>query len=240
MIYLSGVTNDRIEPSLIQTGVGLMCQPGNSYHLRIERFSYWAADNGCFNDKWVEDKWIDWLAALPREKCLFAVAPDIYPDAVGSLERGRAFAPIIREMGFPVAIVAQTDAEKLDWPWDEFDCLFVGGERKIPGWSEWKESDAAAELVKRARSNGLWVHMGRVNSLRRLQRARQVGCHSVDGTFIKYRKRRLASDRLDSARHDRGEKEIERFLRVLDNTPPLPFDRFESPSHPAHKAALRA
>ena len=29
---------------------------------------------------------------------------------------------------------------------------------------------------------GLWIHMGRVNSLRRLAYAASIGCHSIDGT----------------------------------------------------------
>ena len=51
---------------------------------------------------------------------------------------------------------------------------------------EWKESKAAAALSRAARSAGKWVHMGRVNSLRRFERARYMGCHSADGTYIKY------------------------------------------------------
>lgn len=35
--------------------------------------------------------------------------------------------------------------------------------------------------MAQAKERGLWVHMGRVNSYRRLRHARRIGCDSVDG-----------------------------------------------------------
>ena len=32
----------------------------------------------------------------------------------------------------------------------------------------------------------MWVHMGRVNSQRRLRYAHAIGCDSVDGTYLTY------------------------------------------------------
>lgn len=222
MIYLSGSTNDVIQPGLIDAGFGLMCQPGNSYHLRIDQFPLWAADNGCFRDKWTEGPWFDWLDRLPRELCLFAVAPDVYPDAQASLDRGMKYAPTMRQMGFPVAIVAQDGAEGIGYPWSDFDALFIGGSKTPNPKDEWKTSLGAESLCRAARSAGKWVHMGRVNSLKRLQRARAMGCHSVDGTYIKH------GPNINLRR-------LSHFLRVLDATPTLPFYRFESPSHPNHR-----
>jgi hypothetical protein len=45
---------------------------------------------------------------------------------------------------------------------------------------------AAADLAAEARARGLTVHMGRVNSLRRLRYAAAIGCHSADGTCLTY------------------------------------------------------
>jgi hypothetical protein len=45
-------------------------------------------------------------------------------------------------------------------------------------------SDAAAEIVDSARRFGLWCHMGRCNSARRIRRAYEMGCDSADGTFL--------------------------------------------------------
>jgi hypothetical protein len=57
---------------------------------------------------------------------------------------------------------------------------------KIGGTTSWKLGPAAAALAAQARRRGLWVHMGRVNSLRRLRYAAAIGCQSVDGTFLAF------------------------------------------------------
>lgn len=241
MIYLTGATNEADEPALIARGVGLVVQPGNSYHRRYDRYPFYIYDNGCFADKWDEDKWINRLGILRPGKCLFAVAPDVYPDAKASLARGREWSPIIRDMGFPVAVVAQDGAEQLDFPWGEFDCLFVGGKRTPNPKDEWKVSAAAESLVLRARTAGLWVHMGRVNSGKgydtRMARAREMGCHSADGTFLKYRKRKKATD-VDGSRDARGASEICDWMDWLDDHQPLSLRTFETPSLPIYKEAL--
>jgi hypothetical protein len=238
MMYLTGATNDRDEPALIEHGIGLMVQPGNSYHLRVGRYPFFGADNGCFADKWVEDTHLAWLEALPRERCLFAVAPDVYPDAAASLERGARYFDLIRSMGFPVAVVAQDHAEKLAYPWDDFDCLFIGGERTPNPRHEWKTSAEAEGLVRRARNRGKWVHMGRVNSIDRMERARAMGCNSADGTFVKYRRRKRAGEP-EGARDGRGAIELRRWLVWLDDHQPLPLNVLETPSLSVYKDALR-
>lgn len=241
MRYLTGVTNDEAEPRLIAAGMGLMLNAGNSYHLRVARYPWWAVDVVGINNRGNLDDRFDWLDRLPRDRCLFVVSPDEYPSAERSLARGLEYAPLIRDMGFPVAVVAQDGAEKLDWPWDELDCLFIGGEARTPSWGEWKVSAAAEELARRARAAGKWVHMGRVNSFdgigSRMERARSMGCHSADGTFLKYRRRKRAGE-ADDAREQRGVVEIERGLLWLDANPPLPFVHHETPSLPIHREAM--
>lgn len=242
MIYLSGATNDRDEPALIEDGIGLMIQRGNSYHLRCQRYPWHAIDIGMAASD--ADPYLDYLAQRSTERCLFAVSPDAYPDAVESQRRGLEYAPIIRDLGFPVAVVAQDGAENLSWPWDEFDCLFIGGKRTPNPHDEWKTSAAAERLVHAARNAGKWVHMGRVNSGdgvgSRMERARAMGCLSADGTFAKYRRRQRATDR-PGDRDKRGASEIGRWLMWLDTNPTLPgFTTSEAPSHPTHRAALLA
>ncbi|MFB9854808.1 hypothetical protein ACFFMR_30960 [Micromonospora andamanensis] len=65
-------------------------------------------------------------------------------------------------------------------PWELTDGLFRGGT------TGWKLGPAAADLAAEARARGLTVHMGRVNSLRRLRHAAAIGCHSADGTCLVY------------------------------------------------------
>lgn len=65
-------------------------------------------------------------------------------------------------------------------PWGEFDVLFLGGS------TEWKLGPEARELTAEARRRGLPVHMGRVNSFKRLAYAEAIGCTSADGTFLTF------------------------------------------------------
>lgn len=232
MLYLTGVTNRFDEANLIERGIGLVVQPGNGYHLSAPRYPYHAADNGCFADRWSEDIWLKWLATrVPLENCLFATAPDVYPDALATLERSQQFFDLIRDLGFPAALVAQDGAEQLDIPWDDFDCLFIGGERTPNPKNEWKLGEAAERLAGEARNRGKWVHMGRVNSLSRLIRAREMGCLSADGTFLKYRRRGHAGTAIDLD----NEGAIGTWVTWLAENPSEKIH--ESPSLPLHRRA---
>jgi hypothetical protein len=138
-------------------------------------------------------------------RCLFAAAPDVLGDAAATLARSEPMLPLVRLAGMPAALVAQNGLERLEVPWGEFDCLFLGGSAECApcGWvrpwagrelarcprcarrlTEWKLGAAARELAGEAAGRGKWVHMGRVNSLKRLRYAALIGCDSCDGTFL--------------------------------------------------------
>ena len=142
----------------------------------------WGADNGCFNAATYkgDEAWFAWLAALDPEGCIFAVAPDVVGDAKATLPRSLPWLAKIRALGMPAAFVAQNGAEDMDLPWDSFDVLFIGGS------TEWKLGTAARVLAAQAKARGKWVHMGRVNSERRMKYADAIGCDSSDGTFIAF------------------------------------------------------
>lgn len=236
MIYLTGVTNDADEPRLIAAGIGLVTTRFTKGYLkRITRYPWHGADIGMgFSEA---DEYLDYLDRLPRERCLYAVSPDCYPDAVESLRRGMEYAAIIRDMGFPVALVAQDGAEKLAWPWDAFDVLFVGGKRNVAQpRKEWKISREAEDLCRAARNHGKWVHMGRCNSMWKLERARAMGC--ADGTFVKYRRRKLGDEHA-SYRDERGAPELARWLNGLECSQMLPgMGTYEHPTLPVHREAV--
>jgi len=143
----------------------------------------WCADNGCFGKGYPGDeKWLAWLTknAHAAADCLFATAPDVVGDAAATLERSTPFLPMIRALGYPAALVAQDGLEDLEVPWEEFDVLFIGGS------TEWKLGPAARDLIREAKDRGKHVHMGRVNSERRYRYAHEIGCDSVDGTFLTF------------------------------------------------------
>lgn len=144
----------------------------------------WCADNGCFGKGYPgDDAWFAWLQSFTpeeRSRCLFAVAPDVVGDAWRTHLRSFPWFAKIRALGYPVAYVAQNNLELHPVPWWDFDVLFIGGDTR------WKLGRHARALVAEAKRRGKWVHMGRVNSARRLRYADAIGCDSADGTYIAF------------------------------------------------------
>jgi hypothetical protein len=157
--------------------IGLMCQPKSN---APKAGWVWAADNGCFSDKWDETTWLEWLNKdHPRAGCLFAVVPDVVANHELTLARFFMYASKVRDARFPVAFVAQDGAESGGLPWGLIDCLFIGGS------TEWKMSEHAYTLAAEARKRGKWVHVGRVNSWSRFS-AWAAHADSADGTFLAF------------------------------------------------------
>lgn len=146
--------------------------------------SSWCADNGCFGKGYPGDEqWFAWLSSYTPEeiaRCRFAVAPDVVGEAQATLDRSTPWLAKVRALGYPVALVAQNGLEGMEVPWDDFDVLFIGGD------TAWKLGPAARQLVREAKAHGKWVHMGRVNSERRMRYATAIGCDSADGTYIAF------------------------------------------------------
>jgi hypothetical protein len=151
----------------------------------------WCADNSCFGDAYPGDiEFVRWLARKRHmaSRCAFVVAPDVprqpdgtlKGDAKATLKRSEPFLEVIRALGFPAAFVAQNGLEELAVPWDWFDVLFLGGD------DAFKLGGHVRDLTLQARARGKHVHMGRVNSLRRLKYADAIGCHSADGTYLAF------------------------------------------------------
>jgi hypothetical protein len=145
----------------------------------------WAADNGRYASPqdYTDDGFLSWLTgpmAPYRDRCLFAVAPDTFGDAVATLADSVPLLPRIRQAGYQAALVAQPRMTIDMVRWDLVDVLFVGG----PDW--WQHSEALVALVTHAKALGRWVHMGRVNGLKRLMYATSIGCDSTDGTHLKF------------------------------------------------------
>ena len=183
MLYMTNASSPTIRAAMIagRTPLGQMCSPAEGRTPLPGVI--WSADNGCFGQGWPgEDRWLAWLErhAPDAHRCLFATAPDIVANAVATLDRSFEWFPVIRQIGYRAALVAQDGLERLPVPWSRFDVLFVGGS------SCWKTSQAAADLVLEATRRAVPCHFGRVNPRKRYLYAARLGCASVDGTFLTY------------------------------------------------------
>lgn len=168
-------------------------------------------DNGVYGKGWPgENKWLAWVEKHRpiADRVLFVVAPDVVGNARATYDRSRPFLPVVRQMGFRVAYVAQNGQEDFTPPWSKFDCLFLGGSLEcrscghVPpepprgrnprcplcsaALHEWKLGPEAAQLIREAKRRGKWVHAGRVNSARRFAHFELMGCDSADGTYIAF------------------------------------------------------
>ena len=180
IVYLSGAVRTEL---LNVPNTGYMIQPfmGNKPDLSGVLF---AVDTGCFAkpEKYTDRHYLGFLATLRiyQRTCLFATAPDVFGDGPATLAQSLPVLPIIRAMGYPAALVAQPGLRPDTTPWDEIDCLFVGGP------DEWQRSQMVDDLVQMARQRGIWTHKGRVNSRKRLTEAVISGYDSADGTFVAF------------------------------------------------------
>lgn len=119
--------------------------------------------------------------------CLFINSPDVfYPDGTpahdDTLEQWHKWRGELGLTGWPLSFVLQIGATIDNVPWRQLDAVFIGGT------TDWKLGDEARALVVEAKRRGKWVHMGRVNSVRRIAYAKAIGVDSVDGSgWAKFR-----------------------------------------------------
>jgi hypothetical protein len=225
--WLTGVSNDYMRRAAgcdlygklgVLLGPGTFGGPGSKidYTSHIPDYSAWALDNGCFTNSGAFDEsaWLDRLEWIynevpeAHERCLFAVAPDVFDPQTG---RGNAFETIlrslpvmekIRNIGVPAALVYQDGLEMFrpdNIPWSDFDVAFIGGstEFKLGYPSNWQEGDskiihdkrnckteAFFNLIKWTQRAAKPIHVGRVNTEVRLMYSRRIGAASADGTLI--------------------------------------------------------
>lgn len=201
MIYYANPCTPAIVEAMVAGRLGMIDTPkqGNALVPGVRVIG----DNGCFSDKWDEREWLDWLEAHPPME--WAVAPDVV-DLSGrethdeTVDRWRRYAPLIRRMGHTPAFVCQPGATWQTIP-DDAEILFIGG---TTGW----KLGGMVEHIVDCHSDR-WVHMGRVNSFRRLKYANDIGCDSVDGTLLTFG----------------PELHLPRLLSWLDRLPAFPHKR---------------
>jgi hypothetical protein len=151
----------------------------------------WAADNDAFLRFDAErfERMLHALVGLPG--CLFVTCPDVVGEGGLTDILFEEWAPRILRLGLPLAYVVQEEGLEYEWggvPWGVIAALFIGCAS-----DEEKLGDRVRALVTEAKRRGKWVHMGRVNSAKRIAYAKAIGCDSVDGTkWVRWRDTYLA------------------------------------------------
>lgn len=110
--------------------------------------------------------------ALP----LFVVVPDVPYNGERSRVLSAKHRHVLRyETDSPLAVAVQDGMTPDDL--DGYDAVFVAGS------TEWKWSTAAM-WCQEAKARGMWAHVARVNTIRRVRYCIDIEADSADGTGI--------------------------------------------------------
>lgn len=179
MRYYATASTERVREAMRAGLLGQIITPaaGNRRESGVD----YIVDNCAFSGGYPGDAaFLDYLTGHDPQRCRFVVAPDVVCDHEATLRRSLPMLQPIRDAGFPVAYVAQNGATPANLPWAMFDALFLGGD------TAWKLGGEARALVPAAHRHSVCVHMGRVNSEKRLRYAEAIGCDSADGTYLAF------------------------------------------------------
>jgi hypothetical protein len=208
--YLSGANNPLWDGGLAwDLNMGLLTTPATNYVAQLCRYPFWAADNGAYKLgaryadfdhagwwKWLQ-KVVATVSAPTLANCRYATAPDaidvcrcknlctcghgnVRGNPAVTIAWAKEWLPRISSLGVPAAMVVGNGMEDMldEIPWDLLDVVFVGGS------TEWKLGEGARIVIAEAQARGKRVHMGRVNSSKRLSYASTLGVDTADGTFL--------------------------------------------------------
>lgn len=146
--------------------------------LRTEGFRY-ALDNGAWTAHQRGEPFdvaaFEAAVALLGDGADWIVVPDVVMDARSTLDMADTWLPRLARYPLLVAVQNGITADDVR-PWiGPRVGVFIGGD------SAWKEASARGWGAL-CRERGAWLHMGRVNSRRRIAIAAEAGVDSIDGT----------------------------------------------------------
>ena len=153
---------------------GQLLTPLSNYRVGEHPF---AVDNGGFS-RFDAEAFLRLLAKSKdfRDQCLWVACPDVVGAARRTLELFDLWSDEL--FPWPLALVAQDGLEDLPIPWRGCAAIFIGGT------THWKESQAAADVVKAGLAARKHVHVGRVNTITRFRKFDALGAHTCDGSGI--------------------------------------------------------
>ncbi len=178
MILVNGATKTVERYSAL----GCLVQPRkcNSIERVASSGRLWAADNDCYQGLDVERfrSMIRRIHCADCSRLLWVACPDVVSDAQATINRWPEWFPQFACLELPAAFVAQDGLELIadQVPWNDLSCLFIGGS------TEWKLSEHAERFAREAKARGKWVHVGRVNTRRRMRDVLMMcSADSIDG-----------------------------------------------------------
>lgn len=131
-------------------------------------------DNGCFS-KFYAERWAKQIEEAETKRPIFVCLPDIVEDARRTLELFKYFWH--KTGGLPRCLVLQDGIGSHEIPWNDLEAVFIGGS------DSFKISTEAMNAAKCAKMLGKWVHVGRVNTIDRLNNWKELA-DSIDGSGI--------------------------------------------------------
>ena len=163
--------------------VGMFKTPLSGYGFpRLQKIGMpLALDNGCYSG-FDDRKFRKMLsgAKVFDGNLMWVACPDVVGNAKATNDLFQEWRDALTD--FRVAYVGQDGAEDLDVPFAAFDCLFIGGS------TDWKLSESARGLIEHAKQLEKSVHVGRVNSEKRLRYCYRLGVDTVDGSgYFRYK-----------------------------------------------------
>lgn len=120
----------------------------------------WALDNGLFAGVLHRKIWERLLDEADEDRPVFVTLPDVVGDAQRTAELFEQFWTRTQEL--PRALVLQDGIGSVRIPWDDIVAVFIGGS------DAFKVSREAFAAARTAKILGKWVHVGRINTAKRL------------------------------------------------------------------------
>lgn len=155
--------------------IGNLWGPGRG--ITVYPFAPYALDNGAWGAflagaEWSATDWLKLLAEVERKpfRPQWALVPDVVADREQTLASWEKWFPVVKAAGLTAAFAVQDGMTPADVPADA-QVVFVGGS------TEWKWRTVEGWCAAFPR-----VHVGRVNSLKKLLRCWEAGAESTDGT----------------------------------------------------------
>jgi len=131
-------------------------------------------DNGCFSGE-LPNAWFKQLEDAEEHRPVFVCLPDVVGSARRTLDLFEYFEH--RTNAVPRALVLQDGIGDASIPWDKISAVFIGGS------DSFKISPEAIQAAKCAKMLGKWVHVGRVNGIKRAENWLGIA-DSIDGSGI--------------------------------------------------------